>query len=291
MKTSIDHLPEVKKKEIAEIVKIIIEISSPEKIILFGSHARGDWTEDTYIENRAIFSYISDYDFLIVIKKNGQKEYEIVSKIVNGTAHYINSLSPIVHDIEYVNYGLARGQYFFTDIVKEGILVYDTNSYQFSEPKPLTTYEQKEDAEFYFNEWCESGLRLLELTKVSFELALKKSFVFNEVVFLLHQTTEKLYAGVSLIFTGYKPKTHNLNDFRKYTKYISDELNQAFCFPKGDAEQVRLFDILQKSYIDARYKPNYNISKEDLVELIKKVENLKEIIVRICKERINSFNK
>ena len=100
---------------------------------------------------------------MIVIKKNDQKGHEIISKIVNRTTHYKNSLSPIVHDIEYVNYGLARGQYFFTDIVKEGILVYDTNSYQFSEPKPLTEQEQKEDAQFYFNEWCESGLRMFEL--------------------------------------------------------------------------------------------------------------------------------
>jgi len=290
MKTALSHLPEHKQAEILEILEIIKEEASPEKVILFGSHARGDWVEDEYTENGAIYAYISDYDFLVVIKKNGQKEYEIISKVENRCEAYKNYVSVIVHDIDYVNEGLSRGQYFFSDIIREGILLYDSEQYQFSDANPLTIKEQKEDAVFYYEEWCESGIRLFEITKASFTLALKEGFVLNEVVFLLHQTAEKLYAGTSLVFTGYKPKTHSLKTFRKCTKYISQDLNQVFCFPLDNIEELRLFDILQKSYIDARYKPNYTISREDLEALILRVGNLKEVVVRLCTERINNLD-
>lgn len=39
MQTALDHLPADKQKEIGEILEIIKEEASPEKVILFGSHA------------------------------------------------------------------------------------------------------------------------------------------------------------------------------------------------------------------------------------------------------------
>lgn len=291
MKTSLSHLPEHKQQEITEILNIIKEEAQPEMVILYGSHARGDWVEDVYVEQNAIFSYISDYDFLVVIRKSVEKEYEIISRIVNRTRKYKNSVRPIVHDIDYINHGLERGQYFFSDIVKEGVLLFDTKEFEFAVARELTKAEQKEQAEFYYDKWCESGIRLFELTKSSFQLALSRGFILNEVAFLVHQSVEKMYAGIALVFTGYKPKTHSIETFRTYTKYISDDLNKLFCYPPDDSGQKRLFDILQKSYIDARYKPEFDIAKDDLENLMLKVENLEKIMVRVCNEKINSLSK
>ena len=51
MKTSIDHLPENKQAEISQTLKIILENSAPEKIILFGSYATDRWIDDVKIES------------------------------------------------------------------------------------------------------------------------------------------------------------------------------------------------------------------------------------------------
>lgn len=69
MKTSLTHLPDSKQKEIQAIVEIIKEVGNPVKVIRFGSHAKGSWVEDEYMEDGVRFSYISDYDFPVVIKK------------------------------------------------------------------------------------------------------------------------------------------------------------------------------------------------------------------------------
>lgn len=143
-------MPESKQQEIAEILEIIKEEAKPEKIILFGSHASDKWVEDEYVEDGVRYSYISDYDFLVVIRKNGEKEHAIISHIENRTGHIKNAVSPIVHDIDCINEGLRFGQYFFTDIICEGILLYDTGNYQFIEPAKLTPQEEAEKSKKVF---------------------------------------------------------------------------------------------------------------------------------------------
>jgi predicted nucleotidyltransferase len=46
MKTTLSHLPEDKQEELKSLAEIILEKVPAEMIILFGSHARGDWVED-----------------------------------------------------------------------------------------------------------------------------------------------------------------------------------------------------------------------------------------------------
>jgi predicted nucleotidyltransferase/HEPN domain-containing protein len=290
MKTSIVHLPEAKQKEIQEILQIIKEEANPVKIILFGSHANGNYVEDEYIENGATYSYMSDYDFLIVVKKEQEiKEHDISSRIENRTLKYKNEVSPIIHDIDYINEGLEKGQYFFHDIVSKGILLFDTNQHEFAKAKILSREEEKEISKYYYKKWIESGERFLVHTKNNFLFALENNYPLNEVIFILHQTTERLYAGLLLVYTGYKPKTHSLKQYKKYSKHISEELNRIFCYPIDNIEERRLFKIIQKSYLDSRYKDDYFISKTDLEQLIIRTEKLRDIIVKLSNEKFNAL--
>jgi predicted transcriptional regulator len=60
-------------------------------------------------------------------------------------------------------------------------------------------------------------------------------------------------------------------------------------FSLDDLESLRLFKLLRKAYVDAHYKPSYKITKEELLQLSKQVEELKEIGKLLCHEKINSF--
>ncbi|MDW6092444.1 nucleotidyltransferase domain-containing protein [Vibrio rhizosphaerae] len=82
MKTSLDHLPESKQQELATISTILRDTledylqgktaSKSEfrivKIILFGSHAKGSWVNDS--QN----GYISDYDILVIVNEAAMVE-------------------------------------------------------------------------------------------------------------------------------------------------------------------------------------------------------------------------
>src|SRR5690606_28060205 len=159
MNADLSHRPESKQKDIAEILGIIKEEAKPEKVILFGSHASDQWVENEYVEDGVRYSYITDYHFVVVIKKeqSQEKEHDIISHIENRTEHIENAVSPNVPDIDYINEGLRFGQYFFTDIIREGILLFDTGNYRFVEPAKLTPQEEKEKAQGYFEIWFPYG--------------------------------------------------------------------------------------------------------------------------------------
>lgn len=289
MKNSLTHLPGYKQQEILQITEVIKDVVAPEMIILFGSYATGTWVEDEYFENGTRYSYISDYDFLVVTKNNEEKEYLLNDKIVNRSRAITKiAVNCIIHNIDYVNEGLSFGQYFFSDIVKEGVLLHDTGKVVFVQSKELTAAQQREVAENYFDIWFNRGKEFL----IDAQNAAARDSNKN-AAFYLHQATENFYNTVLLVFTGYKPKTHSLDKLRQYAKPYSKELMQIFPetnSPLGDGgNESHLFDLLKRGYIDARYKNDYTITEQELAALIQKLKNMQSIVQKICTEKIKSF--
>jgi uncharacterized protein len=76
--------------------------------------------------------------------------------------------------------------------------------------------------------------------------------------FQLHQATVRYYHTILLAFTGYKPKTHDIEELGLQAKNLDAEFAKVFL--NNTKEEKHLFDLLQKAYIDARYKPEYSIN-------------------------------
>ena len=71
MKKSLAHLPKHKRDELKRVKEIILdECPTVLMIILFGSHARGDWVEDRHIEDGVLHEYMSDFDILVIVRSN-----------------------------------------------------------------------------------------------------------------------------------------------------------------------------------------------------------------------------
>ncbi|MFA7185430.1 MAG: nucleotidyltransferase domain-containing protein, partial [Victivallales bacterium] len=67
MKKSLAHLPPYKKQELKQLKSVILEkVPRTLFIILFGSHARGDWVDDEYTEGHITYTYQSDFDILVI---------------------------------------------------------------------------------------------------------------------------------------------------------------------------------------------------------------------------------
>lgn len=282
MKISLSHLPEGKQQDLHRVTQLIVETVSPEKIILFGSYATGTWVEDRYTEGHITYEYISDYDILVVTKAGEKKkDYEITDQIENRL-RFRTPVNVITHDIEYVNKQLEEGQYFFTDIVKEGVMLYDAGNISLEHRRELNLVEIKQKAERDFKKWFDSANEFLIDAQNAFNRNSHKKAAFE-----LHQAAERLYNAVILVYTGYKPKTHNLDKLRGLTKRFSKVLFNVF--PQNTIEEKYLFTLLQKGYIDARYNDNYFITKDELNTLIEKVKDLQNTTARICEDKILSI--
>jgi HEPN domain-containing protein/predicted nucleotidyltransferase len=254
-------------------------------VILFGSFARGDWIFDRYSEDNTIYTYASDYDFLVVTKEKTYKKNsrceDKITKEVNEIFYSKYSHNPhfVIEPIDYVNSELEKGRYFFSDIKKEGILLYDSGEFKLSEPKFLSDEEIREIAREDYEHWFDKAEDFLN----TFDLMFKNGKI-STASFHLHQATEHFYNCALLVLTGYKPKSHNLCQLNKLSSAQSNQFLKIF--PTATEEQKESFKLLNKAYIDARYNKHFKITKEQLEHLITKVEHLKKIVEELCKERI-----
>lgn len=284
MKIELNYLPAHKQAELSEITAVIKESIPTEMIILFGSFARGDWVEEKYDDEH--YRYQSDYDLLVLVETKSeiqQEKYEqdIETKIEKlGSVH--TPVSIIVHDIDFFNKRLKRAQYFFTDIKKEGILLFDSKRHQLSEARELKPEERKRLAQEDFDYWFKNADEFF----IGFEYDFNRGS-YSKAAFELHQVAERLYSGILLVFTRYKPNTHDLVDLRRLANSVDSRLVKVF--PFGTPENHKLFKLLRKAYVDARYNPNYQITGAELEQLALRVKELRSMGEALCNEKIASF--
>ena len=286
MKKSLTHLPKHKREELKEIVSIINGLANVEMIILFGSYARGNWVEDIYVEGHITYEYKSDFDILVIVKEGRYAHSLNLWDKVNNTIHACKSIQTwvvlIVHDLREVNKALRRGQYFFSDIQKEGILLYDSKRFELAKAQKLSAEERKQTAQEDFKYWFKSAREFYD----DFQSNLEKRR-YSKAAFELHQATERFYATTLLVFTHYKPKDHNIKILGKRVSNLDPRFLPVF--PRRTPEERWLFELLQKGYIDARYNPKYKITKKELEYLAERVKQLQKLTKAICMERIESY--
>ncbi len=287
MKTQLpENLPEHKKGELTALKEALIpRFAEIEMIILFGSYARGKWVEDVYTEKGTTYEYKSDYDLLIILSKNGQANSDSLTQSISTRLNDLKlktPVHPIYHGMEFVNHELREGNYFFGDIKKEGILLFTTNRYQLEDKRDMSPAEIQAKAQKDFDKWFSSANNFFKL----YTYALKDEH-FNEAAFLMHQASERYYGAIQLVFTGYKPKTHNIEDLGNLAKACDMEFSKVF--PMATKQERDRFDLLKRAYVDARYSDDYVISKEDLDYLSERVQVLRKMTEEICAKKIAGF--
>jgi HEPN domain-containing protein/predicted nucleotidyltransferase len=291
MKTALPPRSEHVAEKLAEIAKVIKKAVGKDlaMVILFGSYARGDWVVDRYVEGHITYTYESDFDLLVVSENRAHGTGHGEARLCDTISRRLHRLgldrptsTVIVEHVDHLNNELQRGQYFYSDIKKEGILLFDSGRHTLAEARPLDPAEQQKYAREDFEHWFTSASGFVRTCVGAMEAGDN-----NIAAFLLHQATERFFTAIILTFTGYKPKTH---DIEKLDHQASDLHPEFFkVFPRATPEQKQHFDQLKNAYIDARYKRDYVITREELEYLAARVRKLQELTKRICEEKITSM--
>ncbi|WP_342272465.1 HEPN domain-containing protein [Candidatus Tisiphia endosymbiont of Parasteatoda lunata] len=279
------------KEKLDNIIKEILYVGKSKiaMIILFGSYARGDWVEDIEkVGDISYYKYQSDFDLLLILKNGEYAGYPAINlqhKIENrlGKKFSLDEKPPItliLEPIKLVNRQLEKGQYFFSDIKKEGILLYNSGEFILSEAKELSWKERRPIAEKDYKYWFKKAKDFLLLAHLCLDIE-----QLNNAAFMLHQATESFYNAILLVFTGYKAKSHDILGLGDRARSHHYDLYKIF--PHETPEQEECFTLLRNAYVDARYDQDYTISKEQLLYLINRVEELKIVTEKICLERIS----
>lgn len=279
MKTSLDSLPEPKRERISAIAALLQAEAPVEMVILFGSYARGDWVEDP--EN----AYFSDFDILAVVATEELARNEGLWAGLSQRARALAGRTPvrvIAHDIKELNHELRLGQYFFIDILREGVRLYDSRRFQLASPKALTPADRLKLGLVNFRYWFSSASEFWRGAGYFAGRGLGP-----QAAFLLHQSVERYAAATLLVFTGYKPKSHNIEELANETAPLHPSL--AGALPRTEPDDARLFDLLKRAYIEARYSRGYRITLDELRILREHVRDLAVRVHQACSEKLASF--
>lgn len=292
MKKSIAFLPKKNREDLKYLVELILDkIPVCEMIILYGSYARGTYVSYDEREEFGIpTSFKSDYDILVI---NSAWSYD---KIENKLASVRNIYDkrgdhryrvPVqfIHDsIKKVNEDLKYSRYFYTELKRDGIMLYNRGKNKLARRKPLKFGEIKKQGEEYFGEKYAKARLFMEQAVFMYD---KEEYVMSS--FNLHQACENLFNAIMLTFTLKNDKEHNLEELFKASRGYAPELIRVF--PIGNEEEERLFKILVCSYIEARYNPEFKVSREDVEDLMVKVEKFEEVTKQVCERRIKEYEK
>jgi len=297
MRTEIDHLPPAKQRELERVVQILFEEFGEAKseatgkrktgqilkVILYGSHARGGWIDEPHTAK----GYKSDFDLLVIVNQKEltdridywAKADQRLTRELLITETLRTPVNFIVHTLQEVNDGLAHGRYFFMDVARDGIALYQSDDTELHQPKPKTPAQALEMAKEYFEEWFPGAMRKYKLATD----AIGQSFP-KEAAFLLHQTVETLYHSVLLVSTFYTPHVHNLGFLRTQAERLDFRLRNVW--PMDTKRDRARFEKLKDAYVKARYSKHYRISEEELTWLGERVEELGRVVHIVCSARI-----
>jgi len=288
MKKSLAHLPQLKAEELELIAfKIRSLCDDVHMVVLFGSYARGDFKDGPHSQGRGrlIIHKRSDYDILVLTANEyTARDITLWDKVKEKLAqcNLSTHVRIIARDIDFVNYKLRQGQYFFTEICEQGIILYDSGRFKLREKKELNPAEAKQIAQANFDEPFTSAKDFYR----QFEHAIEDQ-AYKVAAFELHQATEFASKTVLLVFGSECPQEHHLDILGDLAADYCPEL--AGILPRETDEEKELFELLDYAYIGARYDREYKITKQQLEQLAPCVKKLHEVTERNCKDKIESF--
>lgn len=297
MKSEPDHLPQSKQHELERIQHILLEEFAAAttnatashkrngkvlKIILFGSFARDDWVDEP--EN----GYQSDYDLLIVVSHPDLTEiadyWYIAEDRILRDSTIARPVNIIVHSLHEVNQALQRGEYFWVDIARDGIALYELPCHPLAAPMPLTAADAHVMASGYLKHWLDTADGFSDTARYS-----ASRDRLNESAFLLHQVTERLYICYLLVTTLYFPRSHNIKFLRSLAEDKEPRLIAAW--PRDTKLDRRRFELLKRAYVEARYSASYAITADDLTALAGAIARLRDTVAELCAERLSELKQ
>ncbi len=292
MRVDLDHLPDIQQAELtrvrdtlmAEFAQAISTSTQPWKkfgkilkIILFGSYARSDWVDER--EN----GYQSDFDLLVIVSHEDLTDiagywYIAEDKILHDPAVQ-RPVNIVVHTLDEVNKALQRGEYFWVDIARDGVVLYELPQHPLATPKPLTATDALAMAQEYFDRWLPSVDAFVRGSNYA-----RNDGDLNKAAFDLHQAAERLYICFLLVRTLYFPRSHNIKFLRSLSEDKEPRLVDAW--PRATRVDRRRFELLKRAYVEARYSPSYEIGTDDLDALAEAVRRLRDAVEQVCLERL-----
>lgn len=275
----LDYLPRDRAAEIGLAVERIRGFEDVEMVVLFGSYARGDYRVERGAEGRRR----SDYDLLVVVGELGDRD-----GVLGGLACAFDDIEvhvqALVEPIGLINRALREKQYFYTDIKREGKVLFDRGGVELAEAVELSATRRREIADEDYKYWASQ-----------FEVSFKYGKIaigegdFRKASFEFQQCVEHCYTAVEMVFSHYNRHEHNLSILREGILVYDQRFGEILSCETE--EKKKLFNELNFAYIGGRYRSEeeFPVCMEQLNYWRGEAGALMLLTREVCEERIAGF--
>lgn len=258
------------------------------KLILFGQFTREAGPSDTPPGTQ------SGMNLLVIVSHRdltGMSAFweEVEDRI--GNDHQVKCpVTLIIHTLPDVNRHIKDGTYFFTEIIRHGILIHeDMEPGKDGRPKnilakpiardPQTAHEL---ASRFHSRWLKKANLSLQDGRFHAGEDIDEN---NHAAFCLNQAAESIYRMFLLTVTEYAPASHHLGKLRSLAKAIDPRIDEAWAPLQKPYKQY--FELLQRAYLEARYSSDYETGADILAWQADRIELLINLADALCIEHLD----
>ena len=261
-------LTESFKSQEEKLVAMIQQAVPVEKIYMLGSTLEQERTESIFLTTAPSCRKVGNYWLLVLVDNHcGHSHNYIQDKIENGCRHFIPVTVIVLHTVQF-NSWLTEGHHFACTVQQRAVLLHDNNNIPLVIPG---TINKKATATYYTQ-----GINKVNEFIVGAALY-QVRLQYTMAAFMLHQATEHALHTIFKNATGLHINTHNIDKLLRYCTMVNYKISSIF--PRNKANNEKLFQLLQKAYIDTRYKEDFTIKNEELNAIMEGVKRLQGIMV------------
>ncbi|MBO9595002.1 MAG: HEPN domain-containing protein [Niabella sp.] len=264
-----------------QLTEVIVKTANPDMIFLLGATLHRKKYESIFNESAPCCPQLSDCTLLILLPGlAGKVLHEWQDKIENHCSSVLPVTTLVLATVTFVEW-LQADISFARFVWQYAPVLYDAGTIcrdDFMEAK--ATANNKEAT----RQWEEGLSKAKEFLAGAELYRLRRQH--KMAAFMLHQSAEQALRALLMAGTGYHANTHSIDRLLRYGSLVAHQLPEIF--PRQTEQDKRLFNLLQKAYIDTRYKDDYKITDEELLTLTGKIRRIHEVLSDAGKRFINA---
>lgn len=208
----------------------------------------------------------STHVYLLILVTSGKECHKLGDKIESHCRHHLPVTAIVLKTAEFSRW-LQEAHSFAYRVAGEATLLYSRNGAGLPVAVPPDEEKRQKEAAALYKKGAGRAASFFAGAQL---YALREEYAM--AAFMLQQAAEQVLKTNLQLLSGYNCNTHNLDKLVRYGTLVSAHLPGLF--GRGNPKDDALFSLLQRAYIEARYRDTYSISGSELSLLTGKVEAL-----------------
>ena len=260
--------------EYITLTRLILQAAPAVRIFLLGTTQAKHRTASIFTSDTLQNETKEHYYVLVLVKRNREASYNCVQEKIEAVCFPVSPVTAIVLDFEQFNSWLSEGHPFACRVTAKALVLFEDMSMSLADALAVDCEAEKKARETAYSQG---------LNKVEEFLAGVDLYRIREqnkmAAFMLHQAAESALLTILKISLGLTVNSHNLDKLARYCSLATSSV--ADILKRNSENEKRLFQLLQRAYIETRYREDYYINTPDLLNITGKIRLLQEVLISL----------